>query len=89
MSAARHDPREPDSGHPRDQPRSHLQRKVRLANGREASALDIQVEYLNRALRYAETKGLPDDEMKALHMWEHVMTQLETTRSSSTVSSTG
>lgn len=54
-----------------------LNRKVRLANGREASAMDIQSEYLNRALRYADTKGLPDDEMKALHMWEHVMTQLE------------
>lgn len=53
-------------------------RKVRLANGREASALDIQSEYLNRALRYADTKGLPDDEMKALEMWQHVMTHLET-----------
>ena len=29
-------------------------RRVRLANGREASALEIQAEYLNRALRYAE-----------------------------------
>ncbi len=55
-----------------------FERRVRLANGREASALDIQGEYLNRALRYAEQKGLPDDEMKALHMWEHVMTHLET-----------
>jgi proteasome accessory factor A len=33
-------------------------RKVRLANGREVSALDIQREYLDRALRYADTKGL-------------------------------
>src|ERR1700709_1836366 len=33
-------------------------RRVRLANGRELSALEIQGEYLNRALRYAETKGL-------------------------------
>ncbi len=54
-----------------------MQRKVRLANGREASAFDIQSEYLNRALRYADTKGLPDDEMLALQMWQHVMTQLE------------
>src|SRR6186713_3147146 len=29
-------------------------RRVRLANGREASALEIQSEYLTRALRYAE-----------------------------------
>jgi proteasome accessory factor A len=55
-----------------------FKRCVRLRNGREASAFEIQSEYLNRALRYADTKGLPDDEMKALHMWEHVMTHLET-----------
>ncbi len=55
-----------------------FERRVRLANGREASALEIQSEFLNRALRYADQKGLPDDEMKALHMWEHVMTHLET-----------
>jgi proteasome accessory factor A len=54
-----------------------LERRVRLANGREASAVDIQSEYLTRALRYAETKGFPDDELKALQMWEHVMTQLQ------------
>ncbi len=54
-----------------------FERKVRLANGREVSAFDIQSEYLQRAIRYADTKGLPDDEMKALGMWEHVMTQLE------------
>ena len=52
-------------------------RKVRLANGREVSALDIQNEYLGRALRYAETKGFSDLEMLALEMWEHVLTQLE------------
>ena len=33
-------------------------RKVRLANGRELSALDIQSEYLTKALKYAETKDL-------------------------------
>ena len=55
-----------------------FKRRVRLQNGREASAFEIQSEYLNRALRYAETKGFPDDEMKALQMWEYVMTHLET-----------
>ncbi len=30
-------------------------RQVRLANGREVSALDIQSEYLTRALRYRDT----------------------------------
>ena len=54
-----------------------LERKVRLASGREVTALEIQNEYLDRALRYAETKGFPEDESKALRMWEHVMTQLE------------
>ena len=54
-----------------------LNRKVRLANGREASALEIQSEYLNRALKYEETHGFPDDELRALRMWEHVMTHLE------------
>ncbi len=43
-------------------------RRVRLANGREASALDIQSEYLNRALRYAETQGFPAGEAGARHV---------------------
>jgi proteasome accessory factor A len=49
---------------------------VRLANGREVSALDIQSEYLNRALRYADQKGLPPQEQRALEMWEHCVTTL-------------
>ena len=53
-------------------------RKVRLANGREVSALDIQSEYLQRALRYAGKKGLPPLEQRALEMWEHCVTTLET-----------
>ena len=52
-------------------------RRVRLANGREASALDIQGEYLNRALRYAERRDLSPLEKQALQMWEHCLTQLE------------
>jgi proteasome accessory factor A len=52
-------------------------RTVRLANGREASALDIQAEYLNRAKRYAETKGLSPLEDRALAMWEYCLTTLE------------
>ena len=52
-------------------------RRVRLANGREASALEIQSEYLNRALRYAETHDLLPQEKQALGMWEHVMAGLE------------
>ncbi len=53
------------------------QRRVRLANGREASALEIQAEYLNRALRSAETHDLQPQEKQALEMWQHVMEGLE------------
>ena len=52
-------------------------RKVRLANGRELSALDIQSEYLNKALKYAETKDLSPQEKQALQMWEHCVTTIE------------
>ncbi len=52
-------------------------RRVRLATGREVSALDIQSEYLNRALRFAEHHDLSDEEKKALTMWEHCLTALE------------
>ncbi len=52
-------------------------RRVRLANGREASALEIQNEYLTRALRYADNHDLSPQEKQALGMWEHVMTGLE------------
>jgi proteasome accessory factor A len=52
-------------------------RKVRLANGREASALEIQGEYLTRALRYQEQKGLSPLEEQALGMWEHCLNGLE------------
>ena len=52
-------------------------RRVRLANGREASALDIQTEYFERAQRYADSKGVSDLEMRALAMWEHCLKGLE------------
>ncbi len=52
-------------------------RTVRLANGREVSALDIQREYLDRALRYSDAQGFPPLEQKALEMWEHCVTALE------------
>ncbi|MGI8940206.1 MAG: proteasome accessory factor PafA2 family protein, partial [Iamia sp.] len=52
-------------------------RKVRLENGRELSALEIQGEYLNRALRYAETRGLSPIEEQALKMWEHCLAKIE------------
>lgn len=53
------------------------QRRVRLQNGREASALDIQSEYLARAIKFADQKGLPDDELRALSMWKHCVETIE------------
>src|SRR6187401_1078615 len=52
-------------------------RRIRLANGRELSAIEIQTEYLNRALRFAKRRGLAPLEEQALRMWEHAMTGLE------------
>ena len=50
---------------------------VRLANGRELSALDMQWEYLDRTLRYARTRGFPPEVDQAIGMWEHLLTGLE------------
>ena len=52
-------------------------RKVRLADGREMSALDIQSEYLCAALRYAATADLDPLERQALSMWEHCVSTIE------------
>jgi proteasome accessory factor A len=53
-----------------------MKRLVRLANGREASALDIQCEYLERAQHYADTRDVSPLEAQALGMWEHCLTRL-------------
>lgn len=51
-------------------------RRVRLANGREASAIQIQWEYLSRAARYVERRD--DPEMKeAVRAWEECLLALE------------
>ena len=52
-------------------------RTVRLVNGRDVSALDIQRECLDRALLFADKQGFPEFEMRALQMWEHCVTGLE------------
>ncbi len=52
-------------------------RRVRLANGRELSALDIQWEYLERVMRYARAPGFPPQVQSAVAMWEHLLTGLE------------
>ena len=52
-------------------------KKVRLESGRELSALDIQREYLNSALKFADTHGFTEPELKALEMWEHCVSTIE------------
>ena len=52
-------------------------RTVRLSNGRELSALDIQWEYLDRVLRYARNPGFAPPVAKAVEMWESLLTGLE------------
>ena len=51
-------------------------RRIRLASGREVSALEIQSEYLDRALKYADSRDLDPQEKQALQMWEHCLTQI-------------
>ncbi len=52
-------------------------RRVRLANGRELSAFEIQLEYLTRTQRFAKRHGLNPQEQQALAMWEDAMAQIE------------
>ncbi|MDH3754192.1 MAG: Pup--protein ligase [Acidimicrobiia bacterium] len=53
-------------------------RRVRLANGREVSALEIQSEYLERAQKFAQRHELSVLEKQALTMWEHCLEGIET-----------
>ncbi|HWC31653.1 MAG TPA: Pup--protein ligase [Actinomycetota bacterium] len=53
-------------------------KKVRLANGREMSALDIQEQYLERATRFAEHRGLEPPEKQILRDWEDALEALRT-----------
>jgi proteasome accessory factor A len=51
-------------------------RRVRLANGREASALEMQREYLEKALRWVDQRD--DPVMKEIAvMWEHAIVNLD------------
>lgn len=53
--------------------------RVRLANGREMSALDIQHAYLERVERFVQASGETDDEAKrVIAEWRYVLEQLAT-----------
>ncbi len=52
-------------------------RKVRLANGREMSALEIQWEYLNLAMEFTDKNGLDPISKRVLEMWERALSAIE------------
>ena len=52
--------------------------RVRLANGRELSALDIQYEYLNRAKDFTDRSGADPASKRVLDMWERALSAIET-----------
>jgi len=52
--------------------------RVRLANGREMSALEIQYEYLNRAKDFTSKNGRDAVSGRVLDMWERALGAIET-----------
>jgi proteasome accessory factor A len=56
-------------------------RTVRLANGRELSALQIQTEYLDRARDFAQRRGLLDDpegiHARVIDLWTRTITAVD------------
>jgi proteasome accessory factor A len=51
--------------------------RVRLANGREMSALEIQYEYLNQAKDFTDSNGLDAISKRVLEMWERALEAIE------------
>ena len=52
--------------------------RVRLANGREMSALEIQYEYLTRAREFTSKNGLNAISEQVLERWERALEAIET-----------
>jgi proteasome accessory factor A len=52
------------------------ERTIRLANGRELTALDLQEEICERAEAFVASKSLPADQVRAVTMWREVLTGL-------------
>jgi proteasome accessory factor A len=53
-------------------------RKVRLANGREASALEIQQEYLEKALDFVDRRGADAITTRVLDLWRRTIEAIST-----------
>ncbi|WP_298335521.1 Pup--protein ligase [Ferrimicrobium sp.] len=55
-----------------------LTKRVRLVNGREMTALEIQESYYERAQRFSTNHAIPPDEQRALVMWGEALEALRT-----------
>lgn len=53
------------------------QTRVRLCNGRELSALEIQWEYCERAIAFSQRADLPPELTQVVKSWEQVLSDLE------------
>ncbi|GAB3658999.1 Pup--protein ligase [Actinocorallia lasiicapitis] len=53
-------------------------RKVRLANGREASSLEIQREYFSKAKDFMDRRGADPTVQRVLDLWDRTLTAVET-----------
>ena len=53
-------------------------RKIKLANGREATALEIQREYLTKARDFTDRRGADATVLKVLDLWERTLHAIET-----------
>jgi proteasome accessory factor A len=53
-------------------------RKVRLANGREASSLEIQSEYLDKARDFVDRRGADPVVLRVLDLWERTVRAVDT-----------
>ncbi|MFI0418972.1 Pup--protein ligase [Spongiactinospora gelatinilytica] len=53
-------------------------RRVRLANGREASSLDIQREYLGKAKDFVDQRGGDEITHRVLELWERTLRAVDT-----------
>jgi proteasome accessory factor A len=53
-------------------------RKIKLANGREASALEIQREYFDKASDFIERRGGDTTVKRVLDLWDRTLTAIDT-----------
>jgi proteasome accessory factor A len=51
-------------------------RRIKLASGREMSAIEIQTEYFDRAKKFVERRGIDGFATRVLAMWEEALTHL-------------